>query len=211
MDVGPAADPLVEDLVAAGRRAVAGGLVVGAGGNLSARLPAEDACLVTARGAWLDELDAASFSVVGLGDGAVRRGAAAPTTELALHLATYRARPDVAAVVHLHPQTSVLLAALGHPVRLLTTDHLHYVRRVEVRPFFPPGSAELAEDAAAAVRTGANCLVLTGHGCSVLGSSVRLAFQRAANLEEAARLTYRALLLGDASATGPVWDPDGPV
>ena len=51
--------------------------------------------------------------MVGL-DGGVRGGHPRPSSEVPLHLATYRVRPDVNAVVHLHPQTSVLLDALGH-------------------------------------------------------------------------------------------------
>src|SRR4051794_41836702 len=64
---------------------------------------------------------------------------AQPTTELALHLALYRARPDVNAVVHLHPQTALLLDALGEHIRIVTTDHAYYLRRVPTGPFPAPG------------------------------------------------------------------------
>ncbi|WP_239312843.1 class II aldolase/adducin family protein [Plantactinospora mayteni] len=119
-----------------------------------------------------------------------------PTSEVALHLATYRARPDVNAIVHLHPQTVLLLDALGEQIRLVTTDHGFYLRRIARVPFRLPGTSELAELAADATRDGTNCLVLSRHGCSVLADSVELAHKRAANLEEAARLTYRALAAG---------------
>jgi ribulose-5-phosphate 4-epimerase/fuculose-1-phosphate aldolase len=115
---------------------------------------------------------------------------------VALHLHTYRARPDVNAVVHLHPQRLLLLDALGEPVRLVTTDHAYYVRRVVRVGYHPPGSEELATAAAEAVADGANCVILAHHGCSVLGETVELAHRRARNLEEAAQLTYGALLLG---------------
>ena len=39
-------------------------------------------------------------------------------------------------------------------------------------------------------------MILRRHGCSVLGDSVEMALRRALNLEEAARLTYRALAAG---------------
>ena len=35
------------------------------------------------------------------------RGSGKPTSEMAMHLACYRARPDVKAVVHAHPPLSV--------------------------------------------------------------------------------------------------------
>jgi ribulose-5-phosphate 4-epimerase/fuculose-1-phosphate aldolase len=196
-------DQLVDQLVVVGRKAVAAGLVIGSGGNLSARLPGADQCVVTASGTWLDELDRDSFSVVGIGDGRVRGGHPTPSSEVPLHLATYRVRPDVNAVVHLHPQTSVLLDALGHPIRLLTIDQAYYCREVRSTPFIQSGTQELAQAAADAVADGANCVVLGHHGCSVLGDTVELAHKRAANLEEAARATLVMLQLGDTTTVCP--------
>jgi L-fuculose-phosphate aldolase len=200
---------LRDQLAHVGFDVVRSGLVVGSGGNLSAREPGGDACWVTAAGTWLDRLDRPSFVRVRIADGSVVDGvpvvdlapapppaAPAPSSELALHLATYRARPDVNAVIHLHPQMLLLLDALGERIRLVTTDHAFYVRQVVSTPFRLPGSEELAAEAAEAAATGVNCLVLGHHGCSVLGDTVELAHKRARNLEEAAHLTYRALALG---------------
>ncbi|HVB28119.1 MAG TPA: class II aldolase/adducin family protein [Mycobacteriales bacterium] len=189
-------DDLVVALTEAGRRAGAAGLVVGSGGNLSARKADGDECVVTARDSWLDSLGGADFSVVAIADGSLRRGHGRPSSELGLHLAAYRSRPDARAVIHLHPQTCVLLTALGHPIRLVSTDHTYYVRQVATVPYLPPGSDALADAVAAALGDGSDCVVLSHHGCCVVADSVGLALRRAVNLEEAARLTYRALLLG---------------
>jgi L-fuculose-phosphate aldolase len=189
---------LVDDMCAVGAAAVAAGLAVGSGGNISARVPGGDTCWITAAGTWLDRLSTSDFVAVRIADGNVvsaQGDARSPSSEVALHLATYRVRPDVNAIVHLHPQTAVLLDALGEPIRLVTTDHAFYLRRVGRVPFHPPGSAELAQAAAAAVADGANCVILAHHGCSALGADVAMAHRRASNLDEAARLTYRALLL----------------
>jgi ribulose-5-phosphate 4-epimerase/fuculose-1-phosphate aldolase len=169
---------------------------VGSGGNLSARKPGSDQFWVTGAGTWLDRLTRASFARVSLADGTSDDAdGPAPTTELALHLATYRARPDVNAIIHLHPQTVILLDALGERVRLVTTDHAVYVRRVARVGFHPPGSTALAEAAGQAAADGTNCVILAHHGCSVLADTAEMAHRRVSNLEEAARLTYRALLL----------------
>ncbi|GGM10527.1 class II aldolase/adducin family protein [Dactylosporangium sucinum] len=187
---------LRDQLAHLGHAVVQAGLVVGSGGNLSARAPYADECWVTAAGTWLDRLDRGSFVRVRITDGAALDNGAAPSSELGLHLATYRARPDVNAIVHLHPQSVLLLDAVGAPIVLATTDHAFYLRRVATTPFVPPGRPEVGALAAAACADGTNCVVLSRHGCSVIADSVELAHKRAFYLEEAAQLTYRALLLG---------------
>lgn len=193
---------LRDQLAHVGYDVVQGGLVCGSGGNLSARIPDEDAIWVTASGSWLDRLSRNTFAAVRLCDGepamvgAMPQPRITPTSELALHLALYRARPDVNAVVHLHPQTALLLDALGEHIRIVTTDHAFYLRRVSTVPFRLPGTTELAALTAAMAADGTDCLVLSQHGCVVMGDSVELAHKRARNLEEAASMTYRALTAG---------------
>ena len=193
---------LRDQLAHVGYDVVQAGLVCGSGGNLSARIPDEDACWVSGSGAWLDRLSRTSFTAVRISDGgpatvgAVPAPRTEPTSELALHLALFRAREDVNAIVHLHPQTALLLDALGEHIRIVTTDHAFYLRRVSTVPFRRPGTTELAALTAAMAADGTNCLVLSQHGCVVMAESVELAHKRARNLEEAAQLTYRALTAG---------------
>jgi ribulose-5-phosphate 4-epimerase/fuculose-1-phosphate aldolase len=190
-----------DQLTHVGGEMVRAGLVVGSGGNLSARVPGTDECWVTAAGTWLDRLDRTSFVRVRIADGTtIGDTACPPSSEVPLHLATYRRRPDASAIVHLHPQTVLLLDALGVAIRLVTTDHVAYLRRIVTAPFRLPGTLDLAEIAADATADGTNCVVLSHHGCSVLADSVELAHKRALYLEEAARLTYHALALGRLDA-----------
>ena len=193
---------LIDELADAGRTLVRAGLVLASGGNLSAREPGGTVAAVTARNTWLDRLGPSDFALVRIADGAVVGGAPDPSTELALHLECYRARPDVSAVVHVHPQTSVLLAALDRPIRTITTDHAAYVGPVRVAPYRHPGTVELATEAAALL-DGCDCVVLSHHGCSVVADTVEMALRRVLNLEEAAKLTYAALLLGDTDTVCP--------
>jgi L-fuculose-phosphate aldolase len=182
---------LIEALTRIGQTVVRAGLVVGSGGNLSAREPGSETVRVTAAGAWLDRLDSATLPA-----SAWSEPAPGVTSEFALHRAVYRARPDVNAVIHLHPQITVLLDSLGETIRLITTDHAFYVRRIATTPFHPPGTEALAEAVAVAVSDGVDCVILAHHGCAVLAETPDLALRRVLNLEEAARLTYQALLLG---------------
>ena len=213
-------DELRTLLAEVGAHAVRSGLVLASGGNLSARLPGADSFELTAAGTWLDRLNPDSggdfsggdfsggdfsggdFSTVACSDGAVLGGAGTPSTEWKLHWRTYQTRPDVNAIVHLHPQHAVLVDALGEEIRLLTLDHANYVRSVGRVPYHPNGSDALAD--AAALQAGEhNTMVLTHHGCSALGPDIGMAYRRAMNLEEAAVATYRLLVLGNRTLRFP--------
>ncbi|OZM78066.1 class II aldolase/adducin family protein [Pseudonocardia sp. MH-G8] len=192
---------LIDQLIEVGHMAVERGLVLASGGNLSGRLPGEDEYVVTGAGTWLDRLTAEDFSVMTLA-GDVVGGAARPSSEWKLHQRTYQERADVNCVIHLHPQHTVLLDALGHEVRLFTLDHAYYVRSVGTVPYHPNGSDALA-DTTAEQATVHDCVIQSFHGCSAHAADVGMAFRRITNLEEAATATYRALVLGDKDTTFP--------
>lgn len=185
---------LLDQLIDVGRTAVERGLVLASGGNLSARLPDGDRFVVTGAETWLDRLEHDSFTHMDL-EGRVLAGPV-PSSEWKLHQRTYQERRDVNAVVHLHPQHTVLVDALGHRIRPLTLDHVGYVGEVASVPFAPNGSDELANTVAIATRDH-DCVVLAHHGCSTVGHDVPMAFRRAMNLEEAATATFRCLQLGN--------------
>lgn len=191
---------LVQELIEVSRDAVGRGLVLASGGNLSARIGADE-FVVTGSGTWLDRLTPEDFSVMNLA-GELLGGHPKPSSEWKLHQRAYLARPDAECVIHLHPQHAVVLASLGHPIRLLTLDHAFYVRSIGVTPFFHNGSEELA-DAAAAELVAHDCVVMQHHGCSVVADSVSMAYRRALNLEDAAKATALALQLGDTDTTFP--------
>ena len=193
-------DRLSEELIQVGHDAVQRGLVLATGGNLSARID-DSHFIVTASGTWLDSLAEDSFSIMSL-DGVVVAGHPRPSSEWKLHQRAYSARPDAQASIHLHPQNAVILASTGFNIRLMTLDHAMYVKSVGVTPFYPNGSEDLA-DTAAAQLVDHDCVIMQHHGCSVVGDSVSDAYRRALNLEDAAKATALAIQLGDFTTTFP--------
>lgn len=194
------ASGLAQELAEVGADAVRRGLVLASGGNLSARL-GEDRFLITGSGTWLDRLTPEDFAVVSH-DGTVEAGSVRPSSEWKLHQRAYAARPDVTTVIHLHPQHAVLLATLDVEIRLLTLDHAFYVRSMGLTPFYPNGSDELA-DTAAAELAHHDCVVMRHHGCTVVGDSLEMTYRRALNLEDAAKATLIARQLGDTDTRFP--------
>ena len=109
--------------------------------------------------------------------------------------------------IHLHPQASVLTAALNLPIKYLTVDHVYYVRKVVRIPWIRSGTQEIADATGLAVKD-SNVVILENHGCVVLAPSVQLAYTRVLNLEEASELTLRCHDLGVMPTEVPkaYWD-----
>ena len=198
------ADPvpqLIAELAAVGADAVGRQLVLASAGNLSARLPGTDSFVVTAAGTWLDRLAPGDFTVLDA-DGTVLGGNPTPTTEWKLHARTYGVRPDINAVIHLHPLAAVILDACGIEIRLIVQDHVYYLGTINRVPFSFNGSDELADTSAEASRD-CNVVIMAHHGCSTLGDTIAMAYRRALNLEQAAQATLMAIQLGNTTATFP--------
>ena len=103
------------------------GLVIAAGGNIAGRVGA-DQLWVTPTGWNLADLSTDDLVLVSA-DGDHLEGANRATSELLLHVAAMRVRPDIAWSVHLHPPVATLLQALDVEIRAITTDHAFYLRR----------------------------------------------------------------------------------
>lgn len=188
-------------LILAGKEIVRSGLTIGSGGNISSRVEGADEFVITGSGTWLDQLTTEDFSVMNF-NGEVIAGNQKPSVEWKMHSQTYQVRPDMNSVIHVHPQTAVLLDAMGYKVRMITLDHAYYLKKIVSVPYFPAGSQEIADLSSAASKD-SECIILGHHGCSTLGETVGSALRRSLLLEEAANNTYRALTLGDKDVDFP--------
>ena len=188
------AENQVTSLIEIGKQVVAKGLVVGSGGNLSMLLDDRKHFIITATGAALDRLNEDSFAVMDLAANLVSNSAI-PSSEYRVHLASYLSRSDINTCIHLHPQASIFASSIDLDIKLITTDHLYYLRKIKRIPWLPPGYQEIA-DATASALIDCNVIILENHGCVVVASDPWLAYTRALNLEEAAELTIRSKLLG---------------
>src|SRR2546426_12340019 len=105
-------------LVTIAHRAYALGLVPGASGNLSARVPGEPAIVIKATGKSLGDMSAEDSLLIDLEGNVLerhpkeRRRSPRPSIEWRFHTAIYRRRPHVGAGVPLHPPPPAALAAL---------------------------------------------------------------------------------------------------
>jgi L-fuculose-phosphate aldolase len=180
------------DVAAAARRLFEAGLLRGTAGNLSVR--SGGLVAVTPSGVDYRLLDPGAVAVVDL-DGRQVEGTLAPSSELPLHLAVYRARPDVGAVVHTHSRFATTFAVLGEELPAVHYLLAHAGRRVRVAPYATFGSGELA-DACVAALAGDRAVLLANHGVVAVGADLERALAAAEAVEEVAELCWRARCLG---------------
>ncbi|MCI2418386.1 class II aldolase/adducin family protein [Saccharopolyspora sp. K220] len=119
-----------------------------------------------------------------------------PPNELPIHAEVMRARPDVRAVVHVHPPAVVAADLAGLPLRpIIGAYNIPALRMAEAGiPVFPRGALitrrELGVELAQAMGDAPVCL-LRAHGLVTVGDTVAQAVVRALNIDALARLTLR--------------------
>lgn len=121
----------------------------------------------------------------------VLRGRLKPFSELGLHLAVYRARPDVRAVVHAHPPYATGRAVAGQPLPCFLPEAVVSLgREVPLVPFTAPGAP--AEEALAPFLQDADVVLLGGHGVLAWGDDVEQAYLRLELAEHLAHVSFAA-------------------
>ena len=160
----------------------------GSTGNLSVRL--RDGMLITPTNSSLGDLDPDRISKVSFSG--EHLAGDQPSKEAFLHLSMYRARPDEAAVVHLHSTWSVAVSCLAdvssdNVLPPITAYQMMRVGRCPLVPYFAPGDMKLA-DAVGQYAENASAMLLANHGPVVAAGSLASAVASAEELEETAKL-----------------------
>lgn len=171
-----------DDVIGTARRMAALGLVMGTLGNVSCRLG--DRVFITPSG--LDYATMRPEDLVLLGPfGDVIEGDRPPSSEFRLHLAIYARIPDVYAIVHTHSPQAV--RAGDGKGELPAVDSTVLRATVPVAPFRPPGTQELADEAARLlVEQDTNAVILERHGVVGVGRDLDDALEVCQDVERLA-------------------------
>ena len=183
---------LREELVTVSRRGYERGLVVGVSGNNSIRIPGTDLVLIKTTGCCQGDMDTADTVVMSM-EGQVLEPGKSPSKEWRWHTAIYRVRPDVGAVVHLHPPHSVAFAVANRIPMIVHIAARGHLRRIELVDLLPAGSAELAELITSMFSDGElRVALMREHGTISVGPDLRTAYFRTEYLEDNAKVAILA-------------------
>jgi L-fuculose-phosphate aldolase len=185
---------LREELCAVGRRLSERGYVTSYEGNLSARLP-DGTILCTPTMRCKSLLAPADLCTIDLA-GVQLHGARTRTSEILMHLAIYRQRPDVQAVVHSHPPHATAFAVTGEsiPNGVLAEVEV-YLGMVPTVPYETPGTHKFADQVGRHLdRT--NTLLLANHGAVSFAATLERALAYTEVLDAYCRVLLLAKPLG---------------
>jgi len=129
-------------------------------------------------------------------DGQPIEGAGAPPIEFHIHSELYRARPDVNAVMHTHPQWSTFLTMAGVPYKKVYAQGVLLGELPVMDSPMPINARQMGEKVAATLGHHPAAL-LKAHGAVTVGGDIVEAFVLAAYLEENAYRQYMAMQIGE--------------
>jgi ribulose-5-phosphate 4-epimerase/fuculose-1-phosphate aldolase len=176
-------------------------LIYGSGGNISVR--SGEYFLITPTGYSLGALTENIISKIDM-DGNLL-GGEKPSKESGMHLACYKRRNDVNAIVHVHPTYAVAVSCLkdldcGCVMPIYTAGYNARVGKLPIIKYAPPGSAELAAMTADIISR-RNSVMLANHGIVTVGSDLHSAYGIAEEIEQNA---HQYWLLGNNGRALPV-------
>lgn len=181
-----------KDLIKTGKHLVKDKFVIANGGNISVRTG--HFIYIKAKGACLDSPKKRDYVRIDLRTNKPTAGI--PSSEQYIHIACYKKRPDIKAVLHLHPVFSTAVANSRIKLGPISYELLSSLGSPLVRARYKPaGSAKLAREIPSVVRK-ANGILLPNHGLLALGEDLDVALERAVAIERACKVLVFSRLLG---------------
>ncbi|HOT96299.1 MAG TPA: class II aldolase/adducin family protein [bacterium] len=182
------------EIVEAGRRLWSRGYVAAHDGNISARIDARRV-LITPTGVSKGFMKPADLIVVDL-EGKPLSGTRKPSSELSLHLAIYRERPDAGSVCHAHPPIATGFAVAGLPLdACILPEVVIALGSIPIIPYGTPGTAELYAPLLERLKEH-DAFLLANHGAVTVGADIYNAYYKMETLEHFAQISLTARQIG---------------
>ena len=183
-----------EEIARAGRLMYERGWIAASDGNLSTRLD-ERRILATPTGVCKGSLRPEDLLICDM-DGNKLSGEGERTTEMPMHLAVYRARPDIGAVVHAHPPIATGFAVAGKALdRAVLPELVVAFGSVPLAEYGLPGTPALVEGMLPFIPK-YNAILLANHGAVAYAEDVMHALACMESVEHLARIMLVAEILG---------------
>ncbi|MBP3912957.1 MAG: class II aldolase/adducin family protein, partial [Lachnospiraceae bacterium] len=163
-------------VLAAILEAVDQGLIHGTSGNIAMRDPKErDIVAITPSGISYTGMKPEDIAIVRMKEDGTNEwidGPYKPSSEVPMHTAVMRARPDVGATVHTHSMFATIIAMGPNPeLRPITPPQCEFTP-VGIVPFTMPGSNDVADKVVEALGEKGRACLIKNHGMFSCGKDM---------------------------------------
>ena len=188
----------------AAKELLAKGLTLGSSGNITLRTEKKGTKMIgTPSGKDIVDYTIDDMLVIEFSESEdkfeVIEGNLTASSETYLHMAIYKARKDINAVIHYHPVYSTALGlVLENELPAIVDDQVFFLGHpiVITSKYARSGSRELAEHISEVVNKTSLAIIIKNHGSLGFGKNMKRAFLSCELLEKTAQIYYLASMMG---------------
>lgn len=185
------------DVIRIGRQAQREGLCKHKAGNFSMIDRKSGYLVITPSGVDREVLSIEDMIVMDLNANVIEhKEGLRPSSEVLMHIAIYKARPDLISIVHTHSKYATVFAALNRPIPPFVNEMMalnNADQHIRVAPYGRTATPALAENVAATMKN-ADCILMQAHGAVAADAqSIDNAYLKACYIEEMAEVYHHIL------------------
>jgi len=183
-------------VIEAGRRLINHNLVGGTWGNISCRID-DTTMAITPSGMSYETLSPDDIVIVDFSSADITwEGNHKPSTEMKLHIAIYRERKNINAIIHSHSMNAATVAVARREVPPILDDMVQIIGpTLRVAEYALPSTKKIVKKTMKALR-GRNAALMANHGAVCLGRDMEEAFICTFVLEKTCKAFIEAEFLG---------------
>jgi len=193
-------DPHKIQIVDTAQALVRKGYLMATGGNLSLRIPGQNAFAITPSNYDYFKMTPEDVCLLDF-DLKEIEGHLKPSVESGMHGVVYQIRADVNAIVHTHQAYVSALTLIKAPIPALFDEQARFLgRSVDIIPYAPSGTGWLRNTVAKHVKNHNNAFMMQNHGALVFGHDMERAVHNVEILEKCA-LAYLLAICSERKIT----------
>lgn len=176
------------------------GYLMATGGNVSVRIPGENAFAITPSNFDYMKMTPEDVCILNF-ELEMLEGKRKPSVESAMHAAVYQVRDDVNTIVHTHQVYASALTLIKAPIPALFDEQARFLgRSVDIIPYAPSGTGMLKSRIAKHIQNHNNAFMMQNHGALIFGHDMERAVHNVEILEKCA-LAYLLAICTERSVS----------
>ena len=182
-----------EKIIDIGNKLYLKNLTVATSGNIS--IKTEEGIYITASGTSLGRLKEEDIVLIDIDGKEISKGIA--SSEKKLHVAIYKKRPDIKAVIHTHPVYLTSFAVCHKKLKEpIMSENILYFEDIPVAKYAMPSSDELVENTIKHLIK-RDVVMMANHGAIAIADNIENAFSKMETAEYYAQVTLNTYILGN--------------